>query len=185
MSPLNLFLEYWQNAHASDLDSARGLYRAYQMAVSDLEDLRAQTLKYIMPVKNSKGVWHVGFQSDKIDDVALLASNISAAEEKIESIAYDIERVMELAGGPRIQIIVDKREEARGAISRAAGVVRRQRSIDEVKNRTATIEEILLLPDVAAAEEALKRARAENEPKIAELSEKLVQLNEIINKDGR
>ena len=120
MSAVPNFLEYWEVAPSEDLDPARRLYQAHIKADADLNDTRAEILRFIEHQKNSKGAWVPAFSPDMIDEAATLGGMIEAGRDKLKSIGRDIETFLGIAEGkPSIIEIVKKRSEGRRAINQA------------------------------------------------------------------
>lgn len=187
MNAISKFLAWWEAELAvtdrePSPDHAKNLYYAYRAALSDLQDARAQTLDFLQPVNNGKA-WVVGFAADKIPEVAALAGEIAKKEENLKSISNDIKTFLDLNDdAPHIREIARRREELRGAISRAARAAEAVRRREMMRNRAATMAELTANPDIVEAEKRLTVARETNEPIIAELSDKLEQMSAIVDK---
>jgi len=120
MSTVPNFLECLEVAPSEDLDPARRLYQAHIKADADLNDTRAEILRFIEHQKNSKGAWVPAFSPDMIDEAATLGGRIEAGWDKLKSIGHDIETFLGIAEGkPSIIEIVKKRSEGRRAINQA------------------------------------------------------------------
>lgn len=153
MSNITDFLEYWQNSR--DIENTRHIAAAYHDAVADVETSRAQTLKFIQPVRGSKVAWAVGFSPDKFDQVSALAEEIESKEAKLKAICDDIEAFLALAEG--------KPTFARVAALRANAKI----FLNQTKRNG------LAIPD---------EEKATQEAILAEMSDKLSKINSIVDR---
>lgn len=187
MTAISNFLSWWEaelavTAREPSPDSAKALYYAHREAVADLQNTRAKTLQFLQPVNNGKA-WAVGFAADKIPEVAALAGEIARKEENLKSICHDIEEFLKLNDdAPHLREIARRREEMRGAISRAARAAEAVRRREMMRNRSATMAEMAACPDIVEAENRLTVARETNGPIIEALTAKLEQMRVIIDK---
>lgn len=183
---LNTFLEFWRTAVAGAEDPGKRLSEAFTEAASDLKNTRAETLKFIEPVKNSRGVWLAGFASDKVDEVASLSSTIQEKADKLQSISHDIESFLDVTGDkPDTSAILQTRSGARGAINQASQSAQAVRIAASNRSPRASMQELSSDPQVVEAEERLSDAKAKFEPIIAEFDEKMRSINEILRKYDR
>lgn len=188
MTAISNFLDWWQAELAvtdrdPSNDPAKNLYYAYMQAVADLQDARAQTLDFIEPVKNSKGVWLCGFAPDRVEEVAALAGEIARKQENLKSICHGIEAFLRLtADEPDVRAIITERARAQGAINHASRSAEAARQKAFLGKKSATITELASCPAIIEAEANLTTIRQANEPIIAALTAKISEINGILDK---
>ncbi len=182
MPSLSDFLAYWGDSQAQN-DAAFKLAHAYRMADAKLKTLRASTLDLLQPVKNSKGAWVPGFSPDVIDQAAALGTEIEQTEAKRKSIAHDIETFLELSEGkPTITAIGNERnqhiERIRHVERVAAAALKK--AMDKDPHTSPAV--LMQRADISQAYKNLQQAKDETAEPIAELSERIEKMKEIIRR---
>jgi len=175
------FLAYWATPHGTD--PAAVLFDAHKAAEAQLRERRALTLKFLQPVKNSKGAWVPGFAPDAIDDVVKLASDIEVAVDKLKSIRQDIEAFLDITeGSPTLAGIVAERtamfNRRKNTERRAAAMLKRALDADPAASPAVLMQR----GEIAEAYAAVERAQSETEGALAELEEKIRRANAILEK---
>lgn len=175
------FLRHWSDPSVKQDDAAFRLAHAHRTAAARIKELRASTLSFLQPVKNSKGAWVPGFASDAIDQASALGTEIEQTDEKLKSIAHDIETFLKLSeGNPTLTSITAKRNRLLDRVQhceRVAGSALK-RALD--KNPHELPATLMQRADISEAYAALEKAKAETAKPLADLDERLKRMREII-----
>jgi hypothetical protein len=184
---LQQFLDFWSNPPAPyRSDPIKAIYQAYGATQSEIAELKSQGRQYIVPAKDSRGRWIPVFDEGKTDDIALLASQIEAANSKLKSISDDVETVCNLAGACSMVELVTKHEQTRHSVQlaeTAAGAAMR-RAINGRGRTTAPPrpDEIATRPEIVEIYAKADILRAELTPKIEEMAGRLDKIRTILEK---
>lgn len=183
MSDLDIFLQYIggldEDQAAHEPGAVVGL--AYQGAVAELAELKQQTARFIRPINNGKA-WVVGFDPDRIGEVAAIGTGIDECNRNIKSICNDIEQIVAIGDSPESGPLFVKLQSAqrrlRTAKYSAAAAV--QTSVS--KNPGMQLDEVQKLPKVAEAYNHLAEIEETVPAIIAELEERVSKRRDIYRK---
>lgn len=185
MSSLNNFLEYIDNLDQDQAAHEPGtvVAQAYHDALDELADLKLQTARLIRPINNGKA-WVVGFDPDRIGEVASIGTGIDECNRNIESIAHDIEEIAAIGDGPGHFGLMDQLQEARRSLRSAQNhaAAASQKAIG--RNPGMALERIANLPGVAEAYLDLSEIETTAPGVIAELEGRVSKRREIYVKYG-
>lgn len=185
MSDLTIFLEY-----IDGLDEDKRLHepgavvaQALHDAQDELADLKLQTARLIRPINNGKA-WVVGFDPDRIGEVAAIGTGIDECNRNIESICNDINDIVAIGDGPDNFGLMGRLQEARRSLRSAQNhaAAMSQKAIG--RNPGMPLEKISNLPEVAEAYLDLAEIEATAPAIIAELEGKVAQRREIYSRYG-
>lgn len=173
------FLNFW--AESKTVDRAGHMYQAYASAVVELAALKAKTCDYLAPAKSGKA-FVVGFDPDRLEEVAALFEGIERQKETIESIAYDIDAYMIITGLPAIGSLSAQVAHNRNRLQMAEDDLRYV-----VRGLTAAHPELLpqqivSLPEAVAAATYHEKTKEEAEEQIAGLKTKIDAATKIFAK---
>lgn len=183
MSGLSEFIAFWSDPSRAQNDAAFKLAHAYTIADARLKALRASTLGFMQPTKNSKGAWVPGFSPDVIDQAAALGTEIERTEAKLKSIAHDIEAFLELSGGkPTITEIGNERNRHTDRIRHVERVAATalKRAVDKDPHTSPAV--LMQRADISQAYKDLQQAKDETAEPIAELTGRIDKMKEIIER---
>ena len=176
------FLEFWAGHKSQQDPDGAVLFNEYQAAALDLENSRRKTQAFMMPVNTGKG-WHPVFDPDATAAVVNLASEIDQKKAILKAISQAIDEFITIVGGPSLQPLSDQRKELRQQIESLRIKARNMSALEARKNPRLSPAEVQDLPAVMAANADLSEGRADLEPKIAELTNRLEQGRAILERD--
>lgn len=180
---LTSFLEFWQNQSQSQTpieDAAQKMAPAYIAEIAKLADLKRQTASFIRPINNGKA-WVVGFDPDKIQEVATIGNGIDETSRKIKSISNDITAFLELSEGrPTLTAIVHERNQHKRRVlaTEKHAATALKRALDKDPHTSPAV--LMQRADIAEAYTAMNRAKEETAAPISDLTDKLEKMRKII-----
>lgn len=175
------FLRFWSDPSQKQDDACFRLYHAHQAATSKLKELRASTLGFLQPGKDSRGRWVPVFDEGRVGDVAALGTEIEQTDEKLKSVSNDIAAFLELSeGNPMISSIAGRRNQVLDRIKHCerAAASGLKRSLDKNSHESPAV--LMQREDIAAAYSALAKAKSETEKPLADLESRLQKARAII-----
>lgn len=183
MPDLDNFLRFWSDPSQKQEDAASRLAHAHIANTKKIEELRASTLAFLQPVKNSKGAWVPGFAPDMIDRASALGTEIEQTDEKLKSISNDIIVFLELSeGNPMITSISGQRNRILDRIKHCEKVAATgmKRALDKNPHQNPAV--LMQRADIREAYSALEKAKAETEKPLADLSTRIGKMNAILGR---
>ena len=165
------FIVYWAS-HSGQPDEGRILYSRYERALSDLNQSRQKTIRFIIPVNGSKG-WHPGFDPDATEEIAALANEIESKKAVLKSVSQDIEDFMGVVGYPSLELLGQELAVVKRHLSDAIHKNKAAAIVASGRNPILSPAEVQDLDEVVLANAALAEAREQFDPQIADLSDRL------------
>ena len=186
------FFDYWRAAKlrreelgfadSTHPDDAEKLHDEHLAASKVLEDTKAEVLKFLRPVKTRGGFWSLGFDPDKVDEVATLGNLIEDTDCKLQSIAQTVAQFLELSSGAcRIEEIATRRATIRQRLKAAENFAKAAVNT-ELRRAGGDIflDKIKGAPDVAEAYAALDRLHKELDSQLEDLDRRLAALRQLV-----
>ena len=124
--------------------------QALHDAQDELADLKLQTARLIRPINNGKA-WGVGFDPDRIGEVAAIGTGIDECNRRIESISNDINDIVAIGDGPDNFGLVNRLGEARRSLRNAQQHAANMAQRAIAKSPGMALEKVSCLPGVAEA----------------------------------
>ena len=185
METIQYFLDFWSrkaaNSDANRSDPAHPMFEAYQKVMADLQQSKAQTLQFIIPINTGKG-FQPGFDPSAIDKVAELSAQINELGSKLESTSKAIIDFMIVVGAPYLHGLQDNLISARSILGRSQIACNDLRTRALKRNPKLSMLEISELPDVKRAESEREVKRQKQQPIMDELVSKIQQAQAICDK---
>jgi len=185
MTQLDDFLTFWsdpitQQNHSSD--PAKLLYDVRLNQLAQLAELNRRTLDFVVPISGSKG-WSVGFDPDRTDDVARVASEIQATKEKLKSLSQDVAEFMTLSKGAcTFRAPSDELSRFMRTGTMHQTTARRETRKAMRLNPKTLLEDIANMPAVKGAYEKLTNHEQETKNAIEDLKDRLQKMRAICEK---
>jgi len=182
MAPdLENFLRYWSGPSAGQDDAAFRLFKAHVDCTKKLKELRASTLTYLQPGKDSRGRWVPVFDEGKTDEVAALGRSIEETDKALKQVCNDIIAFLELTeGNPYLSSLASRRNAILDRIlhcERAAGgALKRALSANPHESPAVLMQRA----DISQAYKDLERAKEETAKPLADLESRLAKARAII-----
>jgi hypothetical protein len=170
------FLKHWTDEKAQHEPEA-ALVKAHAAAVSSFNAVHEKFLKCLKVKKSGKDL--IAIFSD---DANVLIEEYEQADKRVSEIKRDIEEFLRLTGGElSINILADRLHRVRRQINSTEFAARSglQRTI---KKSASSVAEAEQSEAVQAAYDKRDRIKAEKEPVVAELEDKLIKINQILKK---
>ena len=178
------FLAFWESnpdRNSRAPDQAMRLYAAYKNASANLAGLKSQTGQYVIPVRSGKSLVP-GFDPEKLNEVADLASSIEAGEKRIGAIARDIDEFMELCEGPRFGHLSQKRRSLYTELSNKETAYKHTILKLTSANPEALPSEVEAMPAAVTARGEWLELKGKLEPAIAEATDRIEKAQKILAK---
>lgn len=124
------FMDFWSESRT--VDRAGHMAKAYRSAIAELAALKAKSVEYLVPVKSGEAVV-VGFDPDRLEEVATLADRIEKQKETIAEIESDIESFMSVVDHPTIGTLMSRvrqlANQLQSAVTEARNVAQAQAAL--------------------------------------------------------
>jgi len=181
MPGLESFLAYWRDPAQKQDDAMFRLFHEFTTTTAKLRDLRASTLIFLQPGKDSRGRWVPVFDDGRVDEVAALGREIEQADAKLKSVSNDIKAFLELSDGqPTLTSIAVGRNRILDRIKfnekHAAAILKQ--ALDRSPHESPAV--LMQRSDVSEAYAAVERCKQETCASLTDLEERLKRARQII-----
>ncbi len=176
------FLTHWRTRPGESTDHGLELFKKHESIKSEIETATAKTLPLLRPIYGEDGTLKVGFVESRSDEAKELCTLIDQHEGRLSAICSLITDFLEISGGEfECTHLQTEMQNYQGRISSAGHRTQLERKKFENHNPRASLAAMASDPAVAAAEEHLAISRADLEPKIAAIRERMIQINAIVD----
>jgi hypothetical protein len=180
-SDIENFLRYWSDPNTKQDDAAFRLAHAHKIATAKLKELRASTLAFLQPGKDSRGRWVPVFDEGKTDEVAALGLEIEKTDKALKQVCNDIIAFMEASeGNPMLTSLANRRNMILDRIKHCekAAAVGLKRALDKNPHESPAV--LMQRADISQAYKDLERAKEETAKPLADMEDRLAKARQII-----
>jgi hypothetical protein len=175
------FLRFWSDPNTKQDDAAFRLAHAHKTATAKLKELRASTLSFLQPGKDSRGRWVPVFGEGQVDEVAALGLEIEQTDKALKQVCNDIIAFLkESDGNPLLASISGQRNRLLDRVKHceksAASALKR--ALDKNPHESPAV--LMQRSDIGQAYKDLERAKDETAKPLADLEERLKKARQII-----
>ena len=180
-SDIENFLRFWSDPGQKQDDAAFRLAHAHAANTKRLKELRASTLAFLQPGKDSRGRWVPVFGEGQVDEVAALGLEIEQTDKALKQVCNDIIAFLkESDGNPLLASISGQRNRLLDRVKHceksAASALKR--ALDKNPHESPAV--LMQRSDIGQAYTDLDRAKDETANPLADLEERLKKARQII-----
>lgn len=180
-SDIENFLRFWADPGQKQDDAAFRLAHAHAANTKRLKELRASTLSFLQPGKDSRGRWVPVFGEGQVDEVAALGLEIEQTDKALKQVCNDIIAFLkESDGNPLLASISGQRNRLLDRVKHceksAASALKR--ALDKNPHESPAV--LMQRSDIGQAYTDLDRAKDETANPLADLEERLKKARQII-----
>ena len=182
MTPdIDNFLRFWSDPGQKQDDPAFRLAHTHNTTAKRLSELRASTLSFLQPGKDSRGRWVPVFDESRVDEVAALGLEIEQTDKALKAISNDILTFMGLSESfMTLSSLTAERHKISERIKHCEKVTASalKRALDKNPHESPAV--LMQKADISEAYAALDRAKTETAKPLADLDERLAKVRQIL-----